>query len=86
MATVYEYELELVVKSKIDGKTSTKWTKEFAYSPQDAVAQASFSNYNDDEEVIKIARIGPPRELIAAVEKETRNMIASVMKRLSIDK
>jgi hypothetical protein len=72
MATIYEYEVEVTARHRISGETTTQVFRLFAYTPMDALTQASVQAGTNDLEIKKLLSIGPPRDLIAAAETTSR--------------
>ena len=79
--TVYEYEIEFVVKDRITGKEETRTSTEYAYTMTDALYQASLTIDQTIGEMTKIVKIGPPKRLIDTIVRETQAMIQNALHR-----
>lgn len=82
MATVYEYEIQIKVVSKLTGHIEEKTSIEYAYSVADAAMQAALNHSENGQCDVFLLRISPSRRAIEAAAADMAKSIETIMGRI----
>lgn len=77
MATVYEYEVELIYE--VNGEKYNRTFRQWAYSPADAAMQSLMAlgaELPDAVSAAKILRVGPPADVIERASRSEQETLA----------